>query len=160
MSCDKLDELLTFDVKDSGTFTIPSYTGISAPVSIPVPTITSSASKTFENNNTHASLVKNVKLKELQLNIESPQSKTFKFLKSIEIYISAEGENEVMLASIYDIPVTIGSELILDPTGNNLDTFIKKESYSLRTVVEIREIPGQDITVRSDMVFQVTANAL
>ncbi len=160
LSCDKLDQLLTFDVKDSVTFTIPSSTGINLPINIPVPTIESSASSTFKNNNTHASLVKNVALKELKLNLIDPENKTFKFLKSIEIYISAVGEKEVLLASTYDIPVSIGNTLTLSPSGNKLDAYLKKESYTIRNVVEIREVPGGNITIKADMVFQVTADPL
>lgn len=159
-SCEKLDDLLTFDVKDSTTFTIPSVTGINAPISIPAPTIKSSSTNAFKNNNTNASLVKNVTLKELTLNLESPATRTFNFLKSIEIYISATGEKEVLLASIHDIPSSVGKILNLVPSGNKLDVYIKKESYNIRTVVEVREIPGEDITVKADLVFQVTANTL
>lgn len=158
ISCDKIDKLLTFNVSDTAVFTIPSSTGINLPLSIPVPTITSSASKTFENNNTHASLVKNVVLQDLKLTIQNPSSKTFKFLKSIEIYISAPGEKEVLLATLYDIPTTAGNSISLNSAENKLDAYLKKDSYSISTLVEVREVPGENVTVKADMRFSVTAN--
>ncbi|MDQ3393441.1 MAG: hypothetical protein M3512_04935 [Bacteroidota bacterium] len=160
LSCDKLDQLLTFDVKDSATFTIPSSTAINLPINIPVPTIQSSASSTFKNNNTNASLVKDVFLKDLTLNLTDPDDMTFRFLKSITIFISAAAEKEVILASITDIPLTTGNTLTLTPSGSKLDVFLKKDSYNIRNVVEIREVPKSSITIRADMVFQVTADPL
>ena len=159
-SCEKIENLLTFDVKDSTEFTIPSFTGINSPLSIPVPPVRSSSNQAFENNNTNANLVKDVSLKKLNLQIIAPEEKSFKFLKSVEIYISAEGEEEIMLASKYDIPTAIGNSLDLETTNHKLDAYIKKDSYDIRTVVEVREIPGQDVTVKADMTFKVTADPL
>lgn len=159
-SCEKVKELLTFEVHDSAVFTIPSLTGINSPLSIPVPPIKSSSSQAFENNNTKASLVKDVVLKELTLHITDPEDKTFKFLKSLEIYITADGEKEILLASKYNIQESSGQTLSLDPTGSKLDPYLKKDSYSIRTVVEVREIPGEDVTVQADLVFRVTADPI
>lgn len=158
--CDKIDDLLTFNFKDSTTFTIPSVTGIDSPVNIPVPPIKSSSSEEFENNNTKASLVKDVILKELTLEIEDPQGKGFGFLKSIEIFISTEETAEVMLASKYNIPDDQGDILVLDPSGAKLDEYIKSDFYNLRTEVKVKEIPGQEVTVKADMTFRVTADPL
>ena len=159
-SCKKVEDLLTFKVHDSSSFTIPSITGIDSPVSIPVPPVESNSQQTFENNNTAASLVKNVVLENLTLTITDPAAKTFQFLKSIKIYISADGEQEILLAHKDNIPAEINSVLEMDPEGNKLDPYIKKDTYNLRTVVEVKEIPGQDVTVRADMVLRVTADPL
>lgn len=159
-SCEQIENLLTFEIEDSIEFTIPSATVINSPISVPTPPIQSSSTQTFENNNTKASLVKNVSLKELNLKIIDPETKTFKFIKSIEIYISAEDVAEVLLASKYDIPEDVGNTLMLDTSGEKLDDFIKKGQYDIRTVVQVKEIPGQDVTVNAKMVYKVTADPL
>lgn|SRR5690606_3151108 len=158
--CDKIEDLLTFEVRDTTTFTIPSITGINSPIEIPVPPIESSSSEDFENNNTEAALVKDVILKELSLEIIDPEDKGFGFIKSIEIYISTKDEAEVMLASKYNIPVDQGNTLVLDPSGAKLDPYLKSDLYNLRTSVQVKEIPGRDITVEAGMTFRVTADPL
>lgn len=159
-SCKQIEDLLTFEIKDSAQFTIPSFSVVNSPISIPVPPVESSSTQTFENSNTNASLVKDVILKELNLEIIDPQTKSFNFLQSIEIYIAAEDIDEVLLASKYDIPENVGNTLILDTSGEKLDEFIKKGRYTLRTVVQVKEVPGEDVTVKADMVFKVTADPL
>ncbi len=159
-SCEQIENLLTFEIEDTIEFTIPSSTVINSPISIPTPPIQSSSTQTFENNNTNASLVKNVSLKDLNLKILKPETKTFRFIQSIEIYISAEDVEEVLLASKYNIPENVGNTLILDTSGEKLDNYIKKGQYDIRTVVQVKEIPGQDVTVDAKMVFKVTADPL
>lgn len=159
-SCKQIEDLLSFEIKDSTEFTIPSFSVVSSPINIPVPPVESSSSQTFENSNTNASLVKDVILKELSLEIIDPQTKSFSFLQSIEIYIAAEDVAEVLLASKYDIPENVGNTLILETSGERLDEFIKKGRYTLRTVVQVKEVPGEDVTVKAEMVFKVTADPL
>lgn len=160
VSCEQINDLLTFEIKDSTEFTIPSFTVVSSPISIPVPPIESSSSQAFENSNTNASLVKDVLLKELNLEILDPEAKSFGFLESIAIYIAAEDVDEVLLASKYDIPEDVGSTIMLDTSGEKLDEYIKRGNYTLRTVVKVKEVPGEDVTVNAEMVFKVTADPL
>jgi hypothetical protein len=40
----------------------------------------------------------------------------------------------------------------------NLDAYVKKESYSLETETVLREAIFQDIQIQADMSFLVTAN--
>ena len=93
LSCKKTHDLFTFDVNDTSNFTIESQYGINLPFSVPTPDINTSSEKEFENNNTKASLVKEIILKKLTLTITSPDGETFKFLKNITLYISADDED-------------------------------------------------------------------
>jgi len=157
ISCKKAHDLFTFDVTDSSSFTIESQYGINLPFSIPTPDVNTSSEKEFENNNTKASLVKEIILKKLTLTITSPEGQTFKFLKNITLYISADGEDEIMLAKKENIDDGVGSVIDLEPTSAFLDVYVKKDKYKLRTEVTTDEVLLHDVDIRVDLTFQVTA---
>ena len=129
------------------------------PFEIPTPDITTNSEQELNNNNTKANLVKDVSLEELKLTIVSPSGKTFSFLKSVEIYISTNDDDEVLLADKNDIQSNAES-IDLSTTDNKLDKYIKAESYKLRTKVVTRETLTQDIRIKINMKFKVTADPL
>jgi len=155
-SCKKL---LTFEISDSTTTTIDVGFPISLPFEIPTPDITTNSENEFAQNNTKVELVKEIILKQLDLTITSPSDKTFSFLKSIEIYISADGEDETKLAWNNDVQSSAKS-IELTTTSEALDKYVKKSSYKLRTKVTTRETLTQKVDLRIDFTFQVTADPL
>jgi hypothetical protein len=159
-SCKKIKKLTTFDVKDSTEFIIPSTTGLNVPVVINTPEVKTSSSQYFTNNHTTASLVKDIKLKSLNLTITDPTGQTFQFLKSIKIYIYGNGQPEILLASKEDIPDDIGSSMDLETSTSNIDSYIKSSTYSLRYVVITDETIAYDVTIRANMIFSITASPL
>jgi hypothetical protein len=95
-ACDEVDKLLTFRINDRTSITIESNASpITLPVQIPTPDVTSNSQQQYENNNSAASLVKDVKLEQLKLTITNPATKTFSFLKSIRIFISSDQSSEI-----------------------------------------------------------------
>jgi len=156
-SCDKVNELLTFTVKDEVSLTIENQFGINLPFEIPLPNVKSNSTTTFDENNTKADLVKDVSLAELKLSIVSPSYKTFSFLKSIHIYISAENIDEVEIA--YAENISSSAQIInLTTTGAQLDDYLKAGTYSLRTEVTLRETLTEDVEIKVNLSFQVTAD--
>lgn len=158
-SCKKIDDLLTFNLSNRTSITIPSASVISLPFEIITPDITTNYSQDFENNNTNADLVKDVKLNEVKLTITNPADKTFSFLKSIHIYISTDGSDEIELAYLDDISSAENS-IKLITTNEKLDKYIKSSSYKLRTTTETRETLTQNIDIQIDLKFRVTADPL
>lgn len=157
--CKEVDDLLTFTISDQVTMTVPSNSPFNLPVEIATPDVTTNSSQKFANNNTQASLVKDVKLQELIMSIQSPAGKTFSFLKSIQIYISTTSGNEILLASLDNIPTSVTS-ISLTPTREKLDTYAKASSYKLRTSIVTRETLTQSIDLKTDLKFRVTAAPL
>ncbi len=155
-SCRKIDQLLTFTISDKSTFTIPASGTVGLPVSIPTPDVTSNSTQAFQNNNTDAKHVKNIYLEQLNLTITDPSSLTFDFVKSIHIYISTKTSAEIELASIDNIPAGVQT-IVLTPTKAALDSYIKSDSYTLRTEVVTQKLMDQDVTVQADSRFKVTA---
>ena len=157
VSCSVIDKLLTFTVSNQTKFKIGVGFPLNIANGIPTPDVTTNSSTDFENNNTKASLVKDVKLKELKLSITDPTDKTFSFLKSIHIYISTDANDEIELAYLDNISVTTNT-LTLTPTSEKLDQYIKASSYKLRTVAVTKETITSDVTIKADMKFTVTAD--
>jgi hypothetical protein len=158
-SCTKdLEQLVTFNFNDSAEIVIKSGLGVNTPISIPTPNIKSSSRSAFESNNTRVDLVKNVKLTRLVLTMDKPNNASFDLLKSIKIYIIAEGLEKKLIAHKTDIPTNVGKTLELETTEDNLDDYIKSESYGIETEVVTRKQYLSDLHIIADMGFRVTAD--
>ncbi|HYC85817.1 MAG TPA: hypothetical protein VEB86_11375 [Chryseosolibacter sp.] len=158
-SCDKLDDLLTFYINHDATFTIEATAPVNLPIDISTPDIATNSSQDFENNNTRSDLVKDVKLNDLSLTITAPAGENFDFLKSVFIYISTDSNNEVLLASVEEVPMNV-TFVEMIPTESALDSYVKASSYSLRTKIVTRETLTEAVDVKVDMEFKVTAKPL
>ncbi|WP_375578787.1 hypothetical protein ABWH96_17435 [Marivirga tractuosa] len=157
---EKIDDITTFNIRNSAEFTIPSSSVINLPIDIGTPDVNTSSEQSFENNNTRADLVENVNLSELTLSITNPNDRTFSFVKSIEIYISNDSEGATLIAEIQDIPEDVGNELEMETTGASLDEYIKEDRYDLQFEVVTRETVNSDTDLKADMVFEVRAKTL
>ncbi|MFV8367346.1 hypothetical protein [Flavobacterium sp. XS1P27] len=156
-SCNVIDDLLTFSIDNQTTFKIESGFPLGTAFNVVTPDVTTNSSSTFENNNTKAELVKDVKLTDLKLTITEPSNRSFSFLKSIHLYISTDANDEIELAYLDEINST-SNTINLTCTSQKLDKYIKASSYKIRTKAVIKESLTQDITVKSDMKFKVTAD--
>jgi hypothetical protein len=156
-SCSKLGSLVTFPINEETSVQISSSTIVNVPFDLPSANMTTNSSQEFENNNTEKDLVKDVKLENLKLTVTNPNDKTFSFLKSIHLFISSEGNDEIELAYLDTIPVNATSILLI-PTEAKLDPYIKASTYKLRTRVETREILSQTTDIQVNAKFKVTAN--
>ena len=157
VSCNELDKLLTFTISNQTTFKVNSGFLVNSPAEIATPDVTTNSSAEFKNNNTSVELVKDVQLKEVRLTIADPTNKTFSFLKSVHMYISTTADDEVELGYQDNISST-SNTITLTCTTQKLDKYIKASSYKIRTKLTTKETVTQDVTVKADMSFQVTAN--
>ncbi|WKL48153.1 hypothetical protein Q1W71_24785 [Flavobacterium pectinovorum] len=156
-SCNAIDDLLSFTISNEASIQIKSTSPINLPTEIITPDVTTNSSAEFKNNKTEAGLVKDVKLKSLNLTITSPDGKTFTFLKSIHLYISTTDSDEIELA--YQDNITETTNMIeLISTNARLDKYIKADQYKIRTQVTLKETLTKDVTVKADMKFGVTAD--
>lgn len=159
-SCKKIANLLSFQVSDSSTFTIPAMSVVpGVTLSLPGVSVNSTSQSTYQNNNTSAQYVQDVTLDKLTLTVTNPSTQNFDFLKSISIYIAtdATGSNKVLLASLSPVP-TGQTSISLNPAGNKLDMYLKASSYTLFTQAEVAQLLPQNTDVRADSRFTVHAN--
>ncbi|MFT7163821.1 MAG: hypothetical protein ACI9CZ_000380 [Flavobacterium sp.] len=75
----------------------------------------------------------------------------------MHIFISTDANDEIELAFLDDINST-SSIITLTPTAEKLDKYIKAPSFTLRVKAVTKETVTQNITVKADMRFQVTAD--
>jgi len=158
VSCKKIEQLLTFYIDDTENIKVAANSPLGLNMLSPVAVPTQSNQK-FANNNTSADLVKDVSLDKLTLTIADPNTENFDFLRSIEIYISTNSSDQILLASLSDIPTGVQT-ITLKPTGAKLDSYIKASSYTLTTKATVAKLISKDITIRSDSRFKVTADPL
>jgi hypothetical protein len=129
-------------------------------IPILTPGITEDWSGDFSNNNTNKDKIREMKLNDMTMVIQSPPGKTFKFLKDIDIYIEADGLQETEIAFAHDIPSTAGQTLTLTPMDVDLAPYAKKESFKLRLSVKPAEYNTDYVNILTQMHFGVTADII
>jgi hypothetical protein len=140
--------------------TIPATFGVDIPINIWTPNIPTNSEQEFESNNTAKNLIEEIVLTELTLSILSPSNASFDFLKSIEIFISADGEAEKKVAWMDDIPKTSLKTIFLLTTSDDLKAYIKADKYKLNTKTVTRQLISQDTELEITNSFFVDAKIL
>ena len=158
-SCDKLDNLTKFNIDYDTQVTIPSSAGINLPFDVLTPDVETNSESRFESNDTRKDLIEEIKLTKLQLVITSPSGADFSFLESIEVFISADGLDELKIASKVEVPQDV-TTLDLEVSDADLKEFIKKDSYSLRLNSVTDEAISQDYELDVKSTFFVDAKIL
>lgn len=157
-ACDTIDDLLTFYINEEATIVVESNFPVGLVAFEPV-TVPTNSEETFKNNKTRAELVKDVTLNKLTLTIPETEGSDFDFLKTIEIYIAAEGLAEVKVAFLEEIPLD-KKTIELKLTNAELDEYIKKDKYTIRTRAQLRNSVVSDVDVNAAMRFKVTADPI
>lgn len=159
MACNLLDKLTKFDLNFSQEITIPASTILNLPFDIPTPPIQSNSENTFKSQNTHKDLVEEIILKKLVLDLISPASEDFSILKSVEIFIKADGMEDTKVAWLDNIPKNVSS-LTLEVSKLDLKKYIFADSFilSLKTVTNKTNTRDYKIEVKST--FGVNAKIL
>lgn len=159
-ACKKIDKLTQFNMEYNESIVIPSSTGINLPFNIFTPDVKSNSESTFAVNDTRKDLIEEIILKKLDLTLTSPSNGNFGFLKSVEIFISADGLSEVKIAWKSDIPAKIDKYLELDRTSTDLKEYIKKDEFTLRVSTVTDELLASDHQIDVHSTFFVDAKIL
>jgi hypothetical protein len=161
-SCNKLDKLTQFDLDYQTSVTIKSATiiNINTPFNFYTPEVTTNSESELEVNDSRKDLVEQIKVKELKMKITAPEGQTFDFLKSIKIYINAEGLDEKMIAWKTDLADDGATTITLETADDNLKDYILKDSFQLRTETVTDQVLTQDTDIEIDVVFWVDAKIL
>jgi len=160
LQCDALDDLTKFDLDYESSVTIPSNSLVNLPFTIETPAMQTNSESVFESNNTNKDLIEDINLKSMRLTITTPADKTFSFLESIEIFISAEGVDEISLAVLNPVPANTTGVINLDTTDADLKEYIKKDSFNLRIQCVTDEVIDEDVQIDILSVFAVDAKIL
>jgi hypothetical protein len=156
-SCKKLNSLTQFNLSFTETIIIPASTGINLPFNILTPDIQSNSEASFEIHDTRKDLIESIKMIQMNLVLKSPSSENFNFLKSIELFMDADGLNEVKIASKLNMSNDNVQTVTLDVTNSELKEYIKKDKFSLRVATTTDEAISQDYTIEINYVLFVDA---
>lgn len=159
-SCNKLKELTQFDINYTETVTVPANTILNLPFNLDDQEIESNSGSTFESNNTKKDLIDEIILKKLEIVHKSPSSDDLSFLKSIEVYIEADGLAEIRVAWKDNIENTVGKKLELETTKEDLKEYVKKDKINLRINTVTDESLTQDQVLDINTTFFVDAKIL
>lgn len=158
--CNKLDELTQFHLDYEQQVVIPSSTGIALPFSVNTPDTETNSESQFSVNDTRKDLIEEIQLTKLRLVLASPEGADFSFLESIEVYISAEGLDEVKIAWNDAVPADAGDILDLETSDADLQEYIKKDSFTLRLRTITDETLATDHNINVFSTFFVDARIL
>lgn len=158
--CKKLDELTQFDMEYRQELVIPSSTLVDLPFNLATPEVESNSNSRFAAEDTRKDLIEEIRLTLLQLKITAPGDGSFSFLKSIRIFLSAEGLSETKVAWRENIPDNPGRELTLHTTDDDLKAYIKKDHFELRINYVTDEALTRDQEVEVFSRFFVNAEIL
>jgi len=158
--CKELDKLTQFDIEYNEEVVIPSTLGIDLPFNVSTPDISSDSESKFSVNDTRKDLIEFISLKSMTLELTQPADGDFGFLKSISIYIKADGLDEIEVAWLNDIPTEPGKILELETSDEDLKEYIKMDSFTLRVNTVTDEIITSDHHIDINSVFFVDAKIL
>lgn len=153
-SCKKFTQ---FDMPYETVVVIPSSSLIDIPIEISSPEVTTESEQTFAVEDTRKDLIKEILLTDLNLVLEKPNGGDFSFLKSIEIFIDADGSDEVRAAWKENISESVGKTLELKSTDKDLQSFIKADEFTLRVKTTTRKSISQDHEIKVKANFWVDA---
>ncbi|MDX1326362.1 MAG: hypothetical protein R3299_01575 [Arenibacter sp.] len=158
--CDKLDELTKFEMDYKQRVVIPASAGMDLPFDVFTPKTETNSSSEFAVNDTRKDLIEEIVLRKLTLSIISPEGEDFSFLESITVYMSAEDLPEIKIAWNDEVSATVGGELELEVSDDDLKEYIKKDSYSLRVNTVTDELLKSDHEIEIASIFFVDAKIL
>lgn len=158
--CEQLRSLTQFDLTYDETVVVPSSMSVALPFDVATPDVETNSESQFSVNKTQTDLIEAISLKGLKLNLKSPQTGDFSFLEAIHVFIAAEGLPEKEIAWKANIPDTIGKELVLDVTQDDVMDYIKKDKFTLRVRVTTDELLTVDHEIGIRAVLHVDAKVL
>jgi len=158
--CQKLAKLTQFYISYNSNITIPKTLGIDLPINIVTPDITTNSQNEFQINHTEKKLIDVIRLSEMDMTITSPSGASFDFLKNIEISIGAQGLPDKKIAWLENIPRTGLKHIVLTVSTEDLQEYIKKDKFILKTKTTTRELISHDTSIKIHCKFFVDAKIL
>lgn len=155
--CKKEEGPIKFKLHNTTAVVIPANSVINVPITIQGPEKQTNINQELENNDSRLDKIRTIRLKKLSLTIKKPSDETFSFLKSVRLYIKANGVDETEIAYLDHIPDDVGGYLEMNVHDKDLSSYVKKETYSLKAAVVTDEVVPQPVDVDVYTEYEVTA---
>ncbi|MCJ8289854.1 MAG: hypothetical protein HRT58_09340 [Crocinitomicaceae bacterium] len=158
-ACKKVEDI-KFNIAYETTFIIQNGIGISTPVSILMSDLATNSESEFDTNNTRKENVEEIGLVTLNMEILSPSGDEFDFLEDIELFISADGVNETLLAYVYNMNNSVGTTVALTCAPSDFKEFIEQDKFTLRARIVSDEFISSDVEIKITSTFLVDAELI
>jgi len=159
LSCKKIADITKFNLSYQTEATIKaSDIATLLPFDLRTPQVTTVTDEDYKGYKTARKLVQSVKLKDLQLSVVRPDGRTFDFLDKIEVFISADEHEEILLARKDNISDKDGGQLELEPATSELKPYLTSKHFNLRLKITTDKVVNQDIDIKISSTFHVDAN--
>lgn len=157
-SCEKIENAINFGFNINGEFTLPPNIPINTPLVLPGIPMDYNSEETFEANNTKADLVKKITIDYIKLNILEPVGEDFSFVKDIELLFKMDSVGEKLVAWKYDVDDSVGTELSLDVTPDDLSAYLKSDGVKMTIKVTTDKLTTKEVKMNYDIRTRVTAD--
>ncbi|NDC40402.1 MAG: hypothetical protein EBZ77_02470 [Chitinophagia bacterium] len=121
--------------------------------------VPSNAQDFFDQYHTSASQVISAKLKTLNINLVGGRQTNFDFADTIELYLSAKGLPEKLVAYTYHIPKGVQA-LELTTSEENLKQYFVQDSFFFSEFVHFNAVPYTGSSLNIHSVWNLIANPL
>ena len=160
-SCKKIDKATQFDIIIEKQIEIPSLIGINLPFNIPTTEIHSNINEQLEIKKKKKKKIEELFLEELEISILTPLNKNFNFLRSIHVYIKAEGLTEILVAKSQNLTNQNLNKLLITPIEElDLTAYIKKDIIDLKVELITDETLFQKTSLNIKSTFWVDAKIM
>ena len=168
--CKKVKDLanISVDLPYTQQVTIPPVDGYTFGFPLPaggaslpfpaVPFATNSKSYLEQYHTTSAKVIK-VGLKSMVIELTTPPGQNFDFLDTVQLFISAPSQAEVLVAYKYSIPQGQTS-LKLTTSDVNLKDYFLADTMYIRTNMHVNAVPAPNAQMNIKSVFNLVANPL
>ncbi len=166
--CKKIKNLanINIDIPYNTVIDIPAFKvdtpamKLSATLNLPRVAVATNSKETMEQYHTNPSNVRQVDLKELGLQILEPSTGNFDFVDTVQIYMAATTQPEILVAYQYMVrPGANNLDMIPVPNLNLKEYFLADTIY-LRMKAVINNAPDAATKVNVKSVFHLLANPL
>jgi hypothetical protein len=169
--CGKARDLadINVDIPYSNQVNIPEVSGYPAGtvlpgggLDVPFPGVSfATNSKDYISQyHTSADKIRNVYLKTLAIDMVTPPNGNFDFLDNIQIYISANGQPEMLVASQYNIAKGQSTLTLVTNADVNLKSYFLQDVVNLRIQAHVNALPPSATQLTIKSVFHLVANPL
>jgi len=159
---------ITFDIPYTQTTALPGVPGYSEGTSIPpggaampfaAVNVSTNAQQFFDLNGITSKNVLSTYMTSMSVQITTPGFHYFDFLDKIEMYISAPGQPEIMVAYDDNVPYSVKFINLAVVPNLNLKNYIVGDSVTVRLSAYVNNVPTPAQLLLNGQ-FQVTANPL
>ncbi len=160
--CKKISKLTQVRIPYSTQITVPGNLPIlQTPMPIATPAIPTNTESTLKNMGYNLDMVERIEIEKFDLELNTPEDGDLNFFNTIQVYIKADGLEEVLLAE-KAVPEseTKLTKVTLDCENTDLLEYFKKPEFTLRAMVSTDRIVTQEHIIDVKSVFMVDVKFL